>query len=160
MRFDNWGLLPFAILYAGGFRYINHWDIGLFGTGLFLILFFVNQKWVGKLELIDVRSDSFQYLVQFRVGIRNIKRVYTWVMAIGYPLVLIPCYWMYFGERDDFQRLLLEVQAWKIGLMVIGLGMVLSLMGVFIYWGVSKLMYGALLKKVDEYIADIEELRA
>ena len=159
MRMDNWGLLPFAVFFAYGFWYSGHWDIGLFGASLFIILFFVNRRWIAALEKIDIKSDSFRYLVDFKTVIRKMKHAYTLVMAIGYPLAVIPCYWMYFGEREDFQRLMSEVDAWKIILIVIGLALVLSLMGVFIYWSITKLMYGALLKKLDEFIADIEELR-
>jgi len=156
MRMDNWGLLPFALLFACGFSYKGHWDIGLFGASLLIILFFVNRRWIAILEKIDIKSDSFHYLVDFKTVIRKMKRVYTLVMAIGYPLAVIPCYWM--GE--DFQRLMSDVEVWKIILIVFGLALVLSLMGVFIYWSITKLMYGALLKKLDEFIADIEELRA
>jgi hypothetical protein len=158
-RVDNFLLIPFSLLVAGGFSYGGHVDLGIYGMVLILALFFLNRSRIKSLQKIDLKLDSFNYLVRFRDGIKKNVRFYTRLIGIGTPVVILPSYWMYFRKMESFQKFISEVQPFELILIVLCLALFLSLVGVLAVKLDTRVVYGKMIKRMDEIISDMEELR-
>lgn len=157
---DNAAILPLAVLFGAGFSYAGHVVLGLYGMVLMLLLFFLNRQRFKGLKKISPMAMSYDYLVAYKNAIRKTMAFYTRLLGIGFPVAIIPAYWLFFRETDLYQKFMVEFSAISITLFVGGIAVVLSVLGVLVYRLSTRIVYGRLLKRLDEIIADLEELQA
>ena len=155
---DNKSIIPIALLFAAGFSYAGHVTLGLYGMALMIALFFLNRTKLQKLEKIKITSSSYQYLVAYKNIIKELKNFSSKLLAFGLPIAIIPGYWLFFRKTDLFQQLILKIETPYLILIVTGLALLISFLGVLIYKLSTAIVYGNLIKKLDEIIDDMETL--
>ena len=148
--------------------------IPYFGLFLFLLLnslVVIGKKEFNKLKEIDTGQSSYQYLKAFDAWLKGLISDYTLLYRFFYPLFFL-AFVLQFWFSSDGELLLNKIMAnnpdtyliydiplfWFLGVLVFA-----GLLGVFgglLYKLDMKLVYGRLMKKLDELIADMEELRA
>ncbi len=153
--------------------------IPVMGVLLFLMLnalVFVNKKLLKGLEKIDKNVSSYQYIKAFDNWMKKQLAVNTKMARFYYPYIFLSIvlgFWFgNFGSnmpgRAFVNKLMVNhpdtYLVFGIPLLgIIGLILVVCLLAFFggqIYkWDVS-LVYGRVFKKLDEIIADMEELRS
>ena len=152
---DNLSLIPVAIIISGVFMFIGKIVLGMYVALLLLALFVLNKKLLKKLENLDMKDSTYTYLLNYRSQVKYVMRYSTWLMGLGFPLVTIPGYWMFFrGSKvvHDFIQIDLGVQV----LYILGLFAVLSLLGMLGYRLVTKIVYGKLHARLESTIEDME----
>lgn len=155
---DNKGLLPLAILSVVGFGYFDYVILGVFLMMVMLGLYFLNKKKLNALERIEINSSSYEYLIKYNKTLNDLIRSYTKMMAFGFPVVGMIGYYLFFRNTEVFEKFMhtsLFIQV----LILVGITLFLSGMGVGIYRLVTKMVYGRFLKKLDELITDMDTLR-
>ena len=148
------------------------------GISWFLILsglVFVNSRLMKGLKKINNHANSYEYLVSFNNWLQNQLSINRKMARLYYPLLFLTIvigFWLFDAEGIPLgERLVGEVlygfpdiymingiPLLAIVFMAVVVG-ILALFGGKIYmWDVS-IVYGRVFKKIDELIADIEELR-
>jgi len=155
----NFSIIPSGLLFAIGFAYAGYVVLGVYILFIMLAFFFINKKIWKSFKKININTNSYEYLLAFRNGIKKMISFYTKVYAIGSPIIIFPAYWLYFSKTGAFQEFIAEVQTPYIILFLIILALVLSVLTVLAYKLEVKIIYGRLIKKLDKIIADMEELK-
>lgn len=146
-----------AIIISGVFVFIGKVALGIYVGILLFALFLLNKKLLKKLENLDVKDCTYTYLLNYRGQVKNIMRYSSWLMGLGFPLVTIPAYWMFFQNTkviNNFIQLDLGSQI----LRVSGIIALLSVLGVLGYHLITKIVYGKLLTRLESTIEDMEDL--
>jgi len=148
-------------------------DIPVMGIGYFIVVIamvLVNQKLFKSLIKLDKNQSSYDYIKAFDNWMKEQINVNARMAQYYYPLFFIITM-LGFWFSDDFQELISEILGkphqiylvngipvfWVLGLIIItGL---LAYFGKQIYKFDLGLVYGRVLKKLDELITDMEELR-
>jgi len=154
---DNLSLIPVGLIIFGVLAFIGEILIGAYSVVLIFVLFFVNKKVLKDLETIDIKDNTYAYLLNYRNQVKKIMKYSTWIAGLGFPLVAIPAYWMFFeGTKimDKFNALDLGMEI----LIVLGLALVLSAIGILGYRLSTQVVYGKLLERLESTIADMDEL--
>lgn len=158
-KINNLLLLPFALLLGGAFIYQGNWMLGVYGATIFITLFFLNRKKMGDLKKIDIKADTYHYLVEFCKQSDGIMRYYTGLLAIGTPIVVWPAYWLVFRNDAEVMQALASAPYWVVACWVLLITLVLSGVGVGAYRLELRMMYGRYYRQIKEMISDMEELR-
>lgn len=147
--------------------------IPVMGIGVFFILnaiVIVNRKLLPGLEKIDKNTNSYEYLKTFDNWMKEKFAVNARMASYYYPLFFISIvlgFWFSF----DFQETINEILGynheiylvygipiyWLIPIVIIT-GLLAVFGGRIYYWDLH-IVYGHVLKKLEEMIADMEELR-
>lgn len=154
-------------------------NIPYMGVGfLFLLntLAFINFKLMKGLSYIDKNVNSYQYLKSFDSWMKKQTSTNEKISRLLYPLIFLSlCAGFWFGEfggdvpgEEMVNALVLRYpdMALFFGLpvfLLIGFVLVIALLAYFggrIYRWDLNIVYGQVLRKLDEIIADMEELRA
>lgn len=154
---DNLSLIPVALIMFGVLAFIGKALLGLYVVVLISALFFLNKKTLKNLETIDIKTNTYEYLITYRNQIKNITTKTTWLLGIGLPIAIIPAYWIFFDGTKvmtNFKELALGIEI----LIVVGMTVVLSLLGVLSYRLSTRIMYARLLERLESTIEDMEEL--
>jgi len=148
-------------------------DIPIMGVGYFFVansIVLVNRKLMKGLMKIDKNLSSYEYIKTFDSWMKKQLDVNAKIARYYYPLFFLFMI-LGFGFSDDFQEFVREILGkphqiyllngipvfWLLGLIIItGL---LAVFGKRIYKFDVGLVFGRVLKKLDELIADMEELR-
>ncbi len=149
--------------------------MGILMFFLFNAVVIVNRKFKFSLDKIDSSLDSYKYLSSFDQWIKEMIVVNIKLNRFLYPYVLLSMiagFW--FGSiggnipgEEAIHSLLIEFPNTYLifGIPAIGILAVVILMGILAYFGGRlykwdlNIVYGRLLKKLDEMLADMEELR-
>ena len=149
-------------------------DIPIMGIGFFIILntiVLINRKLLPELEKIDKNVSSYQYLKSFDHWMKEKIAINRKMAGFYYPLFFLSTvFGLWFSS--NFQRLVQEILGssdqislvngipvfWA--LIVISTTGLLALFGGRIYNWDLNIVYGRVLKKLEELIADMEELRS
>lgn len=154
---DNLSLLPVAIIIFGIFAFTGKVILGIYLATLIIALFFLNKKMLKELENLDIRDNTYSYLVTYRNQLKKITRYTTWLIGLGLPLVAIPAYWMFFqGTKvlTKFEQLDLASGI----LLILGMSVFLSILGILCYRFATKITYGKLLSRLESTIEDMNDL--
>jgi len=154
---DNISLIPIAILQFVLFVFLGKILLGAYIGVLLIFLFILNKRMLKKLDQLDLSSNTYYYLTNYYSKLKEIQQFYTSLLAIGFPIIIIPCYWMYFQETPimtNFMSLDLILQI----LVVAALALVLSGLGVASYRLSTQLLYAKLITRLEEIIKDMEAL--
>jgi hypothetical protein len=145
--------------------------LGAFLTLLLAVLVIVGKKKLALLEQIDKGVSSYQYLKAFDTWLKETIAVYARIYRFFYPAICLTIaaatWFAKVGDHSVMQTVLrqfpdlYQVQGIPVyGAMVVALLSCLS--GIFagaIYRFDLKTIYGHEMKKLEEIIADMEELR-
>lgn len=153
---DNKNLLPIAILFGLGFSYFGYFLIGIYGMLLIIALFFFNKKLLKNLEEIKITTNSFDYLITYRKTIHKITLATTKLLGFGLPLAVIPGYWLFFRNKEVYLNLINKTSSFYLILIIIGIAIVLSTLGILIYKITTKIIYSKHLNRLDEIISDMK----
>lgn len=153
--------------------------IPIMGVGLFLVsagVYVVNRRLSKDLGRIDENVNSYQYLKSFRFWLDEQISINTKMARIYYPLIFLSMVLGFWFSRKNEQQLnetVMNELMMKypdltvvfgmplIGLMVLVLILVvLAILGGKLYYWDLNIVYGRVIRKLDELISDMEELRA
>lgn len=154
-------------------------DIFITGVIFFVtltIMVIFNKRLLNDLEKIDKAKSSYQYLLTFNQWIEKLVAVNKRFSKFMYPIIFLSIilgWWfkevdhVILGERVVNAFLLPFPETYLInGIPLIGIAMLVLILGLLFYFGGKiymwdlNLVYGRVLKKLKELIADIESLRS
>jgi hypothetical protein len=141
-----------------------------------MVLVFVNKNLLNKLERIDQAQNSYQYLKAFSHWIERQIAINRRLSAFMYPIFFLSFvlgFWFndtegtYLGERLVKEILIGFPETYLIfGVPLIAIIIAVSIMGLLAYFGGRiymwdlNIIYGRVLKKLDELLTDLESLRS
>ncbi|MEL6537331.1 MAG: hypothetical protein AAFQ98_18055 [Bacteroidota bacterium] len=158
-KWDTYLALPLAVIFQITFAYYFTWWLGTYVAAIMLMLFFVGMRHLKKQKSLAVGDDVYHYLIQYRNRLRRFVRRWTWYMALGTPIFVLPTYYFFFFEwSDKGQNILNDMGPTNFALFVVGVFFLLSLFGVIAYRASVQALYGAKLKKLRQTIEDMERL--
>lgn len=156
-KWDNLSLIPIALILFGILAFMGKILLGAYAGILILALFFINRKMLKDLELLDIKDNTYTYLLNYRSRVKNMVKNSTWLIGLGLPLVILPAYWMFFQDTkilEKFNTLHLGMEI----LIVVGLALVLSAIGILSYRLTTQVVYGSLLEKLENTLEDMKAL--
>ncbi|WP_029034189.1 hypothetical protein [Salinimicrobium terrae] len=157
-RTDNRGIIPLAILAVIGFSVAGHVIVGLYVMALMMGMFFLNKNKLVSLEEISIESTTYDYLLKYREMLFHLKTFYTRLLGFGLPVAGLFGYFLFFRNSAILKDLLQLEEIYIIGILL-GISLVLSALGILAYRISLQLMYGKFLLKLEDMIADMNELR-
>lgn len=166
-------IFAFAMLAVTTFN-----GLPVIGVSWFLILIglvVVNKKLTSRLEKIDYHKNSYEYLISFNHWLQEQLAINRRMARIYYPLFFLSIvlgFWFVDAEGISLgERLVGEVlygfpDIYLVnGVPLIGIVLVLIIAGILALFGGRiynmdvRIIYGRMFKKIEELIADLEELR-
>lgn len=156
-QIDNKSLIPLAIIVGIGVALFGYILLGVYLMIIFLGLYFINRKLLSGLESIELYSNSYNYLLEYRNMINKIIKFYTKLIGLGFPFVCLVGYWLYFKDTEIFLNLMERELLTVIGILL-ALAFGLSMLGLVSYRLTSELVYGKYIRKLNDIIKDMEEL--
>lgn len=155
---DNKSILPLAVVFFVISAYFEHFLLGIYIVVLMLSMFFLNRKKLRELEKISILNSNYEYLLEYRQVLKAINSFYTKLLALGLPIAGMIGYYLYYRNTQIFKKFLLQ-DLWLQLSIILGIALLLALLGAGAYRLTTGLVYGRFLKKMNELIADMKELR-
>lgn len=161
-------LFSFIILIASFFSKIPVMGILMFI--LFNVIVIVNRRLFKGLNTIDKNVSSYQYLKSFDTWMKSQIAVNYKMSKYIYPYIFIAMvsgFWFSSPFKETLNRLFGSYQPymlfnvpifWLLGMLLMVI--LLAIFGGRIYKWDLNIVYGRILKKLDELLADMEDLRA
>ena len=156
-KWDNLSLLPIAVILFGVLAFMGKIIAGIYVAALILALFYFNKTMLKELQNLDLKENTYSYLVRYRNQLQTIMKYTTWLIGLGLPLVAIPAYWLFFQGSKMLTKIRELDLALEI-LFIFGLAVFLSMLGIVCYRLTTKIVYGRLLAKLESTIENMEEL--
>lgn len=141
-----------------------------------MVLVIINKRLLDGLDRIDKGENSYQYLKAFNQWIKKQVAVNKRISTFMYPIIfmsIIIGFWFKDAEGIPLgKRLVNEVlfgfpdTYLLFGIPLIGIAIVLLIMGILAFFGGKiyqwdlNIIYGRVLRKLEELMADIESLNA
>jgi len=165
-----WAIVAGAAIILAALAFFGAPLLGIFVASSLLLVVFVGRNDLANLEKVDKNVSSYQYLVNFDSWMKNVIATYTRIYRVLYPALFLAVALQLsvsvegagiisgFIEQNPDAYLVF-------GLPVYGVTAVLvfaALLAVFagpIYQLDTKIVYGRTFRKLDEILADMEELR-
>ncbi|EAR01246.1 hypothetical protein [Maribacter sp. HTCC2170] len=134
------------------------------------VLVLVNKRLFKSLEKIDKNVSSYQYLKSFDAWMKEQIAVNTKMSRYMYPYVFIAMvsgFWFSSPMRGTFNRIFGDHQPYMVSgipvFWVLAMLVIIAVLAIFggrIYKWDLNIVYGRVLRKLAELIADMEDLRA
>lgn len=169
-RINLIGIATFAVFVLIATLFLSIPLVGMAMTVLFGIVIFIGKRQMDVMQSIDKGLSSYEYLKAFDNWLKEAITDFTKLYRYIYPLFFLSfVFGMWFsGFQEKFLSKLLEhvpdthliggiPTFWLLGVLLIA-GLISGLAGV-IYRIDMKLVYGRVFKKLEEIIADMEELK-
>ena len=156
---DNWSIIPLSIITLIFFIIKSKLLFGLYISALMLSLFFLNRKKLKFLYTINTSQSCFQYLGKLQEMIKNNVKSTTRLLGIGLPFFgyVGLCIFIFESNMENF---ILETYSLKqLLIKSIILLMSLSVIGIISFRLTNYLVYGRLIKKIDEMINELDLLK-
>lgn len=155
---DNKSIIPLAVVIFAVSAFFEHYLLGIYIALLLLAMFFLNRKKLRELEKISILNNNYEYLLEYRQMLEAIKSFYTKFLALVLPVAGMIGYYLYFRNTAMFNKFLLQ-DLWLQLSIILGIAILLAVIGVGAYRITAGIVYGSFLKKMNELIADMKELR-
>ena len=155
---DNRSIIPLAIISVVGFSLFGHVILGLYVMALMLGMFFLNKKKLASLERISINTTSFEYLLEYRKMFFQLKIFYTRLLGFGLPISGMIGYALFFWNSPLLEAFLQLELVYIVGILL-GFSVVLSALGILAYRISLNLIYGKFIRKLEDMIEDMNELR-
>ena len=156
---DNWSIIPLSIIILIFFIIKSKILFGLYISALMLSLFFLNKKKLKFLNTINTSQSCYEYLGKLQEMIKNNVRFTTRLLAIGLPFFGFVglCIFIFESNMENF---ILETYSLKqLLIKSVIILMSLSVIGIISFKLTNYLIYGRLLKKIDEMIDELNLLK-
>ena len=156
---DNWSIIPLSIITLIFFIIKSKLLFGLYISALMLSLFFLNRKKLKFLYSINTSQSCFQYLGKLQEMIKNNVKSTTRLLGFGLPFFgyLGLCIFIFESNMENF---ILETYSSKqLLIKSIIILMSLSVIGIISFRLTNYLVYGRLIKKIDEMIDELNLLK-
>ena len=157
-KVDNRSIIPLALISVIGFSIVGHVLLGFYFMILMLAMFFLNKKKLRSLEEININTTSYDYLIKYRRMFFQLKRFYTRLLGFGLPGAGIIGYYLFFRNSSVLEKIL-QLKPLYIVAIVLALSFILAAIGILSYLLSLKLIYGKFIRRLDDMIADMEELQ-
>jgi hypothetical protein len=141
-----------------------------------MVLVFINKRLLNGLEKIDQGQNSYQYLKNFSLWIKKQiainKRIATFIYPVFFMSFILGFWFnnagdVYLGERIVKEILRVYPGTYLVfGVPLVGIIIAVLIMAVLAYYGGRiylwdlNVIYGSVLKKLDELLTDLESLRS
>ncbi|GHA35029.1 hypothetical protein GCM10007103_15720 [Salinimicrobium marinum] len=155
---DNKSMIPLGLAFFAISAFYGYLLLGVYLMLLTLTMFFLNRKKLKELESISIGSSSYEYLLEYRQMIKKTVTFYTRLLGFGLPVMGMIGYYLYFKDTPKFQEFLGQDSGDKV-LIVLGIGIMLAIIGVGAYKITTHFVYGRFVRKMEELIRDMKELR-
>lgn len=155
---DNKSIIPLAVVFFAVSAFFEHYLLGIYIVILMLGMFFLNRKKLRELEKISILNSNYGYLLEYRQMLEALQSFYTKLIALGLPVAGMIGYYLYFRNTSMFNEFLLQ-DLWFQLSIILGIAILLAVIGVGAYRITTGIVYGSFLKKMNELIADMKELR-
>ena len=156
---DNWSIIPLSIITLIFFIIKSKLLFGLYISALMLSLFFLNRKKLKFLYTINTSQSCFQYLGKLQEMIKNNVKSTTRLLGFGLPFFgyLGLCIFIFESNMENF---ILETYSSK-QLLIKSIIILMSLLviGIISFRLTNYLVYGRLIKKIDEMIDELNLLK-
>ena len=156
---DNWSIIPLSIITLIFFIIKSKLLFGLYISALMLSLFFLNRKKLKFLYTINTSQSCFQYLGKLQEMIKNNVKFTTRLLGVGLPFFgyVGLCIFIFESNMENF---ILETYSLKqLLIKSVIILMSLSVIGIISFKLTNYLIYGRLLKKIDEMIDELNLLK-
>ncbi|MDC1167974.1 hypothetical protein OAT36_03580 [Flavobacteriaceae bacterium] len=152
---DNWSLIPISIITLIFFVIKSKLLFGLYISTLILSLFFLNRKKLKFLNTIKTTQSCFQYLRKLQEMIKNNVRFTTRLLGIGLPFFGYAgiCIFIFESNMENFIFDTYSSKQLLIKSIIILVS--LSFIGIISLRLSNYLVYGRLIKKIDEMIDEL-----
>lgn len=137
---------------------------------LFNVLVIVNKRLFKGIEKIDKNVSSYRYLKSFDAWMQEQIAINMKISRYIYPYIFIAMvsgFWFSSAFRETLNRVFGDYQPYMVNeipvywvLSIVVIVILLAIFGGRIYKWDLNLVYGGILKKLDELISDMEDLRA
>ncbi|MDC3388801.1 hypothetical protein OAX11_04765 [Flavobacteriaceae bacterium] len=156
---DNWSIIPIAIITLIFFIINSKLTLGIYISALMLSMFFFNKKQLEFLNTIDTSEPCFHYLIKLQKWIKNNVKFYTRLLGIGFPLFAYVGFCIFIMESNQHESIL-ESYSFK-ELLAISIFILTSFssIGILCYRLSNYLIYGRLIKKIDEMVNELDTLK-
>ena len=156
---DNWSMIPLSIIILIFFIIKSKLLFGLYISVLILSLFFLNRKKLKFLNTINTSKSCYEYLSKLQEMIKNNVRFTTRLLGIGLPFFgyVGLCIFIFESNMENF---ILETYSSK-QLLIKSIIILMSLLviGIISFRLTNYLVYGRLIKKIDEMIDELNLLK-
>ena len=156
---DNWSIIPLSIITLIFFIIKSKFLFGLYVSSLMLSLFFLNRKKLKFLNTINTSQSCSQYLGKLQEMIKNSMKSTTRLLGVGLPFFgyVGLCIFIFESNMENF---ILETYSLKqLLIKSVIILMSLSVIGIISFKLTNYLIYGRLLKKIDEMIDELNLLK-
>ena len=157
-RVDNRSIIPLTLIFVVGFSIAGHVLLGLYFMILMLTMFFLNKKKLKSLEEININTTTYDYLIKYRKMFFQLKKFYTRLLGFGLPIAGIIGYYLFFRNAPVLEKIL-QLKALYIVAIVLALSGILATIGILSYLLSVRLIYGKFIRRLDDMIADMEDLQ-
>jgi len=156
---DNWSIIPLSIIILIFFIIKSKLLFGLYTSGLMLSLFFFNRKKLKFLNTINTSQSCFQYLSKLQEMIKNNVKFSTLLLGIGLPFFGYIGFCIFIFE-SNMENFILETYSLKqLLIKSIIILILLLVIGIISFRLTNHLVYGRLIKKIDEMIDELNLLK-
>ena len=156
---DNWRIIPIAIITLIFFIINSKLILGLYISALMLSMFFINKKRLEFLNTINTSESCFHYLKKLQKMIKNNVKFYTRLLGIGLPLFAYIGFCIFISESNQYEHILESYSLKKLLTTSIIILTTFSFIGIGCYRLTNYLIYGRLIKKIDEMIDELDLLK-
>lgn len=159
---DNKGLIPMGIVVLVGMAIFSEFIIGLYGAFLIFSLYFFNRNLLSRFKSIDIKSDNLTYLKNYRSIISSIMISTRKLFMFGLPIAVMSIFALAYTikEKSFLARFIPDDASF---LQVLGVGVimaiVISIICTVVYIISTKILYGTLISKLDDIIAEMDALK-
>jgi len=156
---DNWSIIPLSIITLIFFVIESKLLFGFYISALMLSLFFLNRKKLKFLNTINTTQSCFQYLCKLQEMIKNNVRFTTRLLGIGLPFFgyVGLCIFIFESNMENFIFDTYSSKQLLIKSIIILVS--LSFIGIISFRLSNYLVYGRLIKKIDEMIDELNQLK-
>jgi len=156
---DNWSIIPIAIITLIFFIIKSKLILGIYIAALMLSMFFLNRKQLAFLETINTSESCFDYLKKLQKWIKNNVKFYTRLLGIGLPLFAYVGCCIFILESNQYEYILESYSFKKLLTISISILASFSIIGIVSYRVSNYLIYGRLIKKIDEMVDELDFLK-
>ena len=163
-------LVVFSFIVLGASYFVKIPVMGVLMFVLFNVIVIVNKKLFNGLKTIDKNVSSYQYLKSFDDWMKEQISINEKMSRFIYPYIFLAMV-LGLGFSDQFRETLHRIFGnhqfylvygipvfWVLAALIIMI--LLAVFGVRIYRWDFNIIYGRVLRKLDELISDMEDLRA
>lgn len=143
-----------------GLAFLGYYITAISLGTVFTLMDLYYRSILKPLKYINTTTTSYDYLITYKNKFRQVNRKRSFFMGAVFPLIFIFLMYIYYNEMGIYQKVI-RVLFGTLNNVSILLSsyIVISITMFLIAYLSKKAMYSTSIKKINEIIADMEELR-